>query len=108
MRLKEHFHWLLPQTIASQVAAQMLHCAVLKEFVATVAESRTQFYFPQRFLQLISQRFWPLQGMLHWASCLAMALRDKLHEQLHSVTAPYMCSAIARFMASNPVQVCVF
>ena len=32
------------------------------------------------------KRFWPLQGMLHGAmireTCLAMALRDKLHEKM--------------------------
>ena len=90
--LKEHFHWLVPQTVGTQAAGQMLHFPKLKKFVATVAESRTQFYFPQRFLPLISRRFLPLQGMLHCAmvraTCLAMALRDKLHQKLHSVTAP--------------------
>ena len=60
MRLKEHFHWLVAQTFATQVGGQMLHRAMLKKFVATVAESRTQFYFQQRFLQLVSQRFWSL------------------------------------------------
>ena len=73
-RFMEHFHWLVPQTMATQVGRQILHCAMLKKFVATVAESRTQFYVPQRFLQLVSatdlcnwslQRFWPLQGTLH-------------------------------------------
>ena len=44
MRLKEYFHWLLPQTVATQVAGQMLHCATLKKFVASVAESRHSFY----------------------------------------------------------------
>ena len=63
MRLKEQFHWLVPQTVTIQVAGQMLHCTI-KKFDATVAESRTQFYVPQRFHQLVSQRFWPLQGML--------------------------------------------
>ena len=29
MRLKEHFHWLVPQTVVTQVAGQMLHCAIL-------------------------------------------------------------------------------
>ena len=43
MRLKGHFHWLVPQTVATLVAGQMLQCAMLKKFVATVAESRTQF-----------------------------------------------------------------
>ena len=73
MRIKEQFHWLVPQTVAIQVAAQMLHCAI-KKFVAIVAESRTQFYVPQRFHQLVSQRFWPLQGMLHWAMIRAIGL----------------------------------
>ena len=54
-----------------------------------VAESRTVFYFQQWFLQLVSQRFRPLQGMSHCATyrvtCLAMALREQLHETLHSV-----------------------
>ena len=108
MRLKEHFHWLVPQTVATQVAGQMLHRPMLKNSLQPMqkaelnagqilhramlknAESRTGFYFPERFLQLVSQRFWPLQGMLHWAmiraTCLAMGLRDKLHEKLHSVT----------------------
>ena len=76
----------------TQVAGQVLLCAMVKRFIATVAESRTQFYFPYRFLLLISRHFWPLQGMLHWAmiraTSLAMALRDKLREKLHSVTAP--------------------
>ena len=38
------------------------------------------------FLRLVSQRFRPLQGMLPCAMC--RALRDKLHESLHSVTTP--------------------
>ena len=63
-----------------------------EKFLEVVAESRTVFYFCQRFFQLGSQRFRPLQGMLHWAmfraTCLGMALREKLHEKLYSVTAP--------------------
>ena len=42
-----------------------------------VVESRTQLYFPQRFLRLVSQRFQPLHGMLHWAmfraTCIGIA-----------------------------------
>ena len=87
-RLKEHFHWLVLQTVATQVAGQMLHSTMLQKFIATVAESRIQFYFPKRFLQLVSKGFWPLQGMLHWAviraTCLAMVLRDKMHEKLYN------------------------
>jgi hypothetical protein len=41
-------------------------------------------------MQLVSQRFWPLQGILNGAmtraTCLATPLRDKLHEKLHRVT----------------------
>ena len=35
---KEDFHRLVPQTVATQVAGQMFFCAMLKKFVATVAE----------------------------------------------------------------------
>ena len=35
---------------------------VAKQVARAVAESRIKFYF---FVQLVSQRFWPLQGMLH-------------------------------------------
>ena len=65
----------------------VLHDATLKKIVAIVAESRTRFYFVQRLVQLVSQRFWPLHSMLHGvmvrATCLATALRGKLHEKLH-------------------------
>ena len=45
-------------------------------------------------MQLVKQRFWPLQGMLHCeiVSCnlsrrnVAKTLRDKLQERFHSVT----------------------
>ena len=70
----------------------MLHAATLKIFAAIVAKRRTQFYFVQRFMQLVSKKFRTLQSMLHGAmnraTCLAMALRDKLHEKLHRVTGP--------------------
>ena len=44
--------------------------------------------FLQPFLQLVSQCFWLLQGMLHLAMIHAIVLRDKLHKKLHSVTVP--------------------
>ena len=43
--------------IARQVAERVLHDATLKKNVALVAESRTRFYFGQRLVQLVSQRF---------------------------------------------------
>jgi hypothetical protein len=65
---------------------------MLKIISAIVAKSRTEFYSVQCFMQLVSQRFLPLQDMLNGAmtraTCLAMALRDKLHEKLHRVTGP--------------------
>ena len=89
MTLKEHFHWLLPQTVVAQDAGQMLHRAMLKKNSLQPLRKGE----PQRFLQLVLQRFWSLQGMSHCAmiraTCLAMMLRDKLHEKLHSVTPPY-------------------
>jgi hypothetical protein len=70
----------------------MLHAAMLKIISAIVPKSRTDFYSVQCFMQLVSQRFWPLQGMLNGAmtraTCLATQLRDKLHEKLHRVTGP--------------------
>ena len=78
--------------IARQVAERVLHDATLKKIGAIVAESRTRFYFVQRLMQLVSQRFWPLHSMLHGAmvraTCLATPLRDKLHGKLHRVTGP--------------------
>ena len=63
------------RTVATQVPGQMLHYV---NVTWSVAESKTQFYFPQLFLQLVSQRFLPLQGAVHWAmfrtTCLAMTL----------------------------------
>ena len=45
----------------------------------------------QFFMQLVAQRFWPLQGILKGAMTRATCqtpLRDKLHEKLHRVTGP--------------------
>jgi hypothetical protein len=70
----------------------MLHAAMLKIISAIVAKSRTDFYSVQCFMQLVSQRFRPLQGVLNGAmtraTCLATPLRDKLHGKLHRVTGP--------------------
>lgn len=45
--------------------------------VEIVFERRTELYFPQRFLWLVSQRFQPLQDMLRWrmvrAICIGIA-----------------------------------
>ena len=76
VRLKKHFYWLVPQTVASQVAGQMLHCGMLKrnslqpcwkvQLNSTFRNgfckwSRNVFgrckvcYIGQRFEQLVSQ-----------------------------------------------------
>ena len=39
MRLKEHFHWLVLQTVVTPVAGQMLYYPMLEEFVATLREA---------------------------------------------------------------------
>ena len=48
-----------------------------RKLTKIVVESRTELYFPQRFLRLLSQRFQPLHGMLHWAmfgaTCIGIA-----------------------------------
>ena len=77
--------------IARQIAERVLHDATLKIFVAIVSESRTRFYFVQRLVQLVSPWFWPLQACyMARATCLATALRDKLHEKFHRVIGPLM------------------
>ena len=70
MRLKEHFHWLVAQTFATQVAGQMLHRAMLKKFVA-VAVSATG-----------------LVTFLVVARYVTLGNDSKLHDKLHNVTAP--------------------
>ena len=53
-------------------------------------------------MQLVSQRLWPLQGMLHCdmfhetcpAAMSPNTLRDKLHETFHSVTEPSVRFAV--------------
>ena len=78
--------------IARQITPSMLHAATLKIIAAIVAKSRTQFCFVQRLIQVVPKKFRTLQSMLHGtmnhATCLAMALQDKLHEKLHRVTGP--------------------
>ena len=39
MTLKEHFHWLVPQTVATQVAGKVLHCATWEKFLATLRDA---------------------------------------------------------------------
>ena len=43
--------------IARQLAEWVLHDGTLKKIVEIIAESRTRFYFVQRLVQLVSQRF---------------------------------------------------
>ena len=50
--------------------------------VESVAESRTRFYFLKRFVQLVSQRFWPLQGMLHCAMCFMQLVSRRIARQV--------------------------
>ena len=87
MRLKEHFHWLVLHTVAIQVAGQMLHRAMLKKFVAAVAESRTQFYFPQTVSATCLATLLAVARYVRFGndSC---NLSRKSQEKLHSVTAP--------------------
>ena len=68
MRLKENGHWLVLQIVAAKVAGQMLHCAMLKKFVTTVAETEVKLNSTFR------NGFWPLQGMIHWAMIRATYL----------------------------------
>ena len=68
IRLKQHFHWLVPQTVAIQVAGQMSNYAMTCSSIARgFAQSLTDFYFSQWWQQLncCVECLW--QGMLHWA-----------------------------------------
>ena len=53
-----------------------MQCAMLEKFVATLREElrKVELYPPQKFLQLVLNRFWPLQGTLHWAMIRATYL----------------------------------
>ena len=59
-------------------------------------------------MQLISQQFWPLQGMLHFEIVLCnlsdhnvtKTLCDKLHKTFHSVTVPLNKIVIPSFIHS--------
>ena len=51
--------------------------------VRGVVESRIEFYSLQRFVvQLVSQRFWPLQGMLHCAMCFVQLVSQRIARQV--------------------------
>ena len=60
-----------------------MHSAILEKFVATLREALRNEELNSSFFDGLSQRFWPLEKMLHWAMFRAtgpaMALWDKLH-----------------------------
>ena len=96
---------LFRNAIARQVARNIAQCNityletaenVARQVAETVAESRTVFYFLQRFqatFRFVAQSYEPVAKCKHLEnfSCNLSsngALRDKLHETLHSVTEP--------------------
>ena len=96
---------LFRNAIARQVARNIAQCNityletaenVARQVAETVAESRTVFYFLQRFqatFRFVAQSYEPVAKCKHLEnfSCNFSsngALRDKLHETLHSVTEP--------------------
>ena len=62
----------------------------LKFVTKIITKCIAGFYFQQQFLQLISQQFQPLQGVLHasiaHAACLVMVLQNNLHKKFPYVT----------------------
>ena len=68
----------------------MLLCAMLKKFIATVAEVELNCTLRNGFCKWSRDVFARYKvcynGAMICATCLAMALQDKLHEILHSVT----------------------
>ena len=94
MSFKEHFHWLVPQSVATQVAGQILRRRNKKQKKIVAASRDTS---PK--LKLIStsrnnggnKKFYlKWKGMLSWAifraTCVAKKLRDELHEKLPGLT----------------------
>ena len=85
----------MPQNIGAQVAGKMLHCIIPEKFVATLCEALQKVElnstFRNGFFNLSLNVFGRYKA-LHWAmfraTCLALALRDKLLEKLHRLTAP--------------------
>ena len=65
-----------------QCFVQLVSQCIARQFARTVAESRTWFYFLQWFVQLVSQRFWPLQGMLHCAMCFVQLVSQRIARQV--------------------------
>ena len=68
------------------------------KLVEIVAASWTKFYFPQRSLRLVSQRFQPLLTLDNVSRNLSRhdmcVLWHKLYVKLHSVTAPLVVLAV--------------
>ena len=54
---KEHFDWLLPETVATEVAGQMLHYAMIEKIVAALRDALSK-------VELVSTSCKRWQGVL--------------------------------------------
>ena len=86
------FCWKLCEASCKEIAQCTIPCNAqncLIQVAEDVAERRIKCYFLYNFN--VSQRFWLLQDMLHYAisqaTCVGKTLWDRLHETLLSVTA---------------------
>ena len=81
--LRDNLHAKFPKCLHLALGGKLLAQRSGK-LLEIVAESRTLMYFPQRFLQLVSPHFRPLQGMLLSAMfratypAITLRVRDKL------------------------------
>ena len=59
MRLTEHFHWLVRQTVATHVAGQMLHCTMLKNSLQLLRKIELNSTFRNGFCNWFCNVFRP-------------------------------------------------
>ena len=70
------------------------------QLLQSLAKSRAEFYFVQRFAQQKHCETTHVTLCNSPATCLAMALRDELLRKLHSVTGPFIMTEMASFEVS--------
>ena len=76
--------------IARQVVEGVIHCAVVLSIAAIRCEKKSRVLLPATLRATKNPRNDPCYTVQFSATCLAMALRDKLLRKLHSVTGPLL------------------
>ena len=79
-------------------------CSTKPKLASNRCKKRTLFYFSQRFLQLVSQRFRPVQGMSHSAMLRASCLNGVVRQVARNIA---QCDSANRVRQSLP-RICQF